>query len=94
MNQTAAIETEKAERLMKALTNHFARKTTAQYEGNKGYIEFKYGKCEITSTPTLLTLQANAESEDDLEHVKRVVAEHLLRFVPGEDIQINWKNPA
>ncbi len=94
MNQIATIETNKAERLMKALCNHFARKINAHYEGNKGYIEFVgMGKCEITATASSLTLQVDAENEDNLSRLKQVVADHLLRFMPGETIQISWKEP-
>jgi uncharacterized protein len=94
MIQIAAIETNKAERLMKALCNHFAHKITARYEGNKGYIEFGDGKCEITTTSSRLTFQAEAENADGLEHVKRAVANHLLHFTPEEDIQFIWEDPS
>jgi predicted peptidase len=93
MIQFACIETNKAERLMKALCNHFARKIIARYEGDKGYIEFGDGKCEITASTVTLTLQVEAENVDSLSRVEHVVVEHLLRFTPGEDIQINWKYP-
>ena len=76
---------------MKALCNHFARKTTAKYEGHKGFIEFEASKCELTATPSTLTFQAEAETAEGLEHVKHVVANHLGRFTPGEDIQLGWK---
>ena len=92
MIQIATIKTNKAERLMKALCNHFARKTTARYEGNKGYIEFQDGKCEVTAKSTTLTFQAEAENADGLTHVTQAVAKHLLRFTPGEDIQIIWRD--
>ena len=90
MIQTAMIEMNKAERLMKALCNHFARKITARYEGNKGYIEFGDGKCVITSTSSTLTFQAASETADGLEHVKRAVTNHFLRFTPDDNFQINW----
>lgn len=35
----------------------FARKITAQYERDKGYIEFGDGKCELTATSRLLAIQ-------------------------------------
>ena len=92
MIQIAALETDKAERLMKALCNHFARKITARYEGNKGYIEFGDGKCEITATSSTLTFQAEAEDVDGLDHVKRAVVKHLQRFTTGEDVQFDWKD--
>ena len=42
MNKESMIETSRADRLMKALCNHFSRKTTAGYEGNKGFADFDY----------------------------------------------------
>ncbi len=92
MIQTATIPTNKAERLMKALCNHFARKIDARYEGNKGYIKFGDGTCEITATADLLTLKVEAETVENLERVKRVVVDHLLRFAPDEEIKIDWQS--
>jgi uncharacterized protein len=94
MIQTATIETDKAERLMKALCNHFARKRTASYEGNKGFIDFGDGKCEITTTSSTLEFKAEADAVEGLDHVKRAVNNHLGRFTSGEEIQINWKDPS
>lgn len=94
MIQIADIKTDKAERLMKALCNHFARKITARYEGDKGYIEFGDGKCEITVTSDTMKLQVEAENADNLARVQRVVVDHLLRFAPDEELQVNWKDPA
>ena len=91
MISTATLETDKAERWMKALCNHFARKRTARYEGNKGYIDFGDGKCELTATPGLLQFRAEAETAEGLEHIKRAVGGHLGRFTPGEEIQLTWK---
>jgi uncharacterized protein len=92
MIQTTSIETNKAERLMKALCNHFARRITAKYEGDKGYIEFPGGKCEISVTPTTLTMQVEAEDADYLSQLKQVMVDHLLRFTPDENFQFNWKD--
>lgn len=94
MIQIATIETDKAERLMKALCNHFARKITARYEGDKGYIEFGDGRCEITATSRTLKFQAEADNADGLDHAKRAVTKHFLHFTPEEDIQINWNSPS
>jgi hypothetical protein len=92
MIRITSIQTDKAERLMKALCNHFARKITARYEGNKGYIDFGDGKCEITATSSTLTFQVEAENTDNLSLVERVIGDHLVRFTPGEDIQITWRD--
>ena len=94
MIQIATLETDKAERLMKALCNHFARKITARYEGNKGYIKFGDGQCEITTTSNKLKFQIEADNADGLDHVKQAVKKHLLRFTSGEDIQFDWEDPS
>ena len=94
MIQEATIQTDKAERIMKTVCNHFARKTTASYEGNKGYVEFGDGKCEITVTSNTMLLQLSADNVDNLSRVQNVVVKHLLRFAPGENLQINWSEPA
>ena len=94
MNHIATIETNKAERLMKALCNHFAQRITASYEGDKGYIEFQDGKCEIAVTPNTMTLQFEAENADNLSRLQEVIVDHLQRFTPGENIQINWSDPS
>ena len=92
MIQIAIIETDKAERLMKALCNHFARKITARYEGDKGYIEFGDGKCEITATSSTMKFLAESETTDGLDHVKRAVDKHLTRFSTEDIFQFDWRN--
>jgi len=94
MIQIASIETNNAERLMKALCNHFARKITAKYEGDKGTIEFGDGKCEITATSSSLEFLAEANTIGGLDHVKRAVAKLYSVFTSGEDIQIDWRAPS
>ncbi|MBK6644186.1 MAG: DUF2218 domain-containing protein [Anaerolineales bacterium] len=92
MIQITDIPTDRAERLMKALCNHFARKIDAKYDGDKGYIKFGDGTCEISVTTNVLTLKVEAENLENIERVKRVVVDHLLRFTPDEEIIINWQN--
>jgi uncharacterized protein len=94
MIQIAMIETDKAERLMKALCNHFARKIIARYEGDKGYIEFGDGKCELTAASSTLKLQVEAENADSLSRLERVVVDHLLKFSPDDHFQIIWIDPS
>lgn len=70
----------------KALCDHFARKTNAHYEGEKGFIQFGDGKCEITASATSLMLQVKAEVAENLACLQRVVGDRLLLFTPDE----NW----
>jgi hypothetical protein len=90
MIQIAVVNTDKAERLMKALCNHFSNKTSAHYEGDKGYVEFRDGKCELTATASTLTLQVEAQNAESHARLAQVVGDHLQRFTPGEDLAIRW----
>jgi uncharacterized protein len=92
MIQTTTIETNKAERLMKALCNHFASRIPARYEEDKGVIEFPGGKCEISVTSSAMTLQVEAENADNLSRLEQVMVDHLLRFTPGENFQFSWRD--
>jgi hypothetical protein len=88
MIQTTTIETNKAERLMKALCNHFARKIKAGYEGDRGYVQFQDGICELTATSDALNLQVQAGNAEQLSRLKGVVVDHLLRFTLGKTFKL------
>jgi hypothetical protein len=88
----AIVETNKAERLMKALCNHFSRKTKASYEGSRGYIQFQYGVCRLEVVPSALKIWVEADHEENLTRTKKVVTDHLLRFAPDEALQVDWGN--
>ncbi len=92
MNKETTIETDRAERLMKALCNHFARKNPAGYEGNKGFAEFDYGKCDIEVVENKMFLKIFAENEENMEHLKFVVEKHLKKFSPDEEIVFDWSD--
>jgi hypothetical protein len=43
--------------------------------------------------PNTMTIQVEADNEDSLARVQQVVVDHLLRFAPGAELQINWAEP-
>jgi uncharacterized protein len=94
MINQATVNTEKAERLMKALCNHFARKTNASYEGEKGIVDFGDGRCDLTASATTLTLLVEAATVENLARIQHVVGDHLQRFTPEEPLEIEWGSPA
>jgi caffeoyl-CoA O-methyltransferase len=94
MIQIATVETDKANRLMKALRNHLSKKVTAKYEGDKGYFDFGDGTCEIAAYANSLEFQAMAETSDGLDHVKRAVEKHLQRFTSEDNLKILWREPS
>ena len=91
MQSTTTIQTEKAPRYMKALVNHFGRKTKADYEGNNGFIEFAFGRCDIQTHAATLSFTLNSPGHEELEQLKMVVDKHLARFSQDEIVGLEWQ---
>lgn len=90
MKATTTIQTEKAPRYMKALVNHFARKASAAYEGDSGYIEFAFGRCDIEANANALSFTLNSPGLEELDRLKMVVDKHLVRFSQDEITGLEW----
>ena len=87
---TSHLQMAKAARYMKALCNHFSRKADASYEGNQGQVTLTAGKCEMLAEEDVLTLHVRATTADNLERMKRVIGDHLIRFAGDEALQVVW----
>jgi hypothetical protein len=91
LSARATVETQKADRYMRALCNHFARKVTAEYEGNHGTVQFGFGNCEFDVTDNALNILVQAEDNERLAQVKDVVGGHLERFAASaEALTVEW----
>lgn len=89
----ANVTTAKADRYMRALCNHFARKVTAEYEGTRGTVQFGFGYCEFNVTDNTLGIFVQAEDNELLDRVKSVVSSHLEQFTGNaETVTIEWVN--
>lgn len=91
MKSTSTVQTEKAPRYMKALVNHFGRKTKAVYEENSGYIEFPFGRCDIQADAETLSFVLNSAGHEELEQLKMVIDKHLARFSQNEIVALEWQ---
>lgn len=86
----AQVTTPRAERYLKALCNHFNRKVTASYDGNRGMVQFGFGTCEMNADEETLSIHIEADTADDFGRVKYVVADHLERFAANESLRVSW----
>ncbi|HML42370.1 MULTISPECIES: DUF2218 domain-containing protein [Hyphomicrobium] len=86
----ARVSSEKASRYLVQLCKHFAHKTTAEYDADQGRVDFQPGACLFRATEAQLLLMCEAETAEDLERIKLVVADHLVRFARGEDLRVEW----
>jgi hypothetical protein len=84
------VTTEKAQRYLKALCNHFSHKVQASYDENQGHVEFGFGVCDIKADANILSFELQAEDAEGFERVKFVVADHLERFSGDEALKLSW----
>jgi hypothetical protein len=90
----AKVETEKAERYLKALCNHFNKRVTAKYGDNHGSVQFGFGNCQMDADANALVIRIQAEDDENFARVKYVVADHLERFSGDDALQIQWMEGA
>ena len=78
---------------MKALCHHFGRKVDAACDETNGWVQFSFGRCEMTIKDHELRLHAKAENSDQLEQILHIVTSHLDRFAFRENPELNWQVP-
>ena len=92
MKAHAHIETPKSSRYLQALCGHFSRKTKADYDAKQGKVTFDFGHCDMEAESDALVLFAEADTEANLERLKKVIGSHLERFAVKDDLKVQW-NP-
>lgn len=93
MKALASFQTDNANRYLKMLCTHFGKKVNAAYEGDQGWVEFPFGRCEITAGNTHLEMRATAEDQPLLDQVMRIITSHLERFAFRENPTLVWQKP-
>lgn len=94
MTNTAATKvlTAKASSYLQQLYKHFAHKLNTEFDPEKGWIQFDFGKADLHAEPDRLTMMANAENLEDIARLQRVLASHLERFAFCEDLIFEWRS--
>ncbi|GGI02483.1 DUF2218 domain-containing protein [Egicoccus halophilus] len=89
----AHVETAAGARYRKQLASHLGRKNEIREYDDRWDLVFPYGRCsmQVQSGTGLLTLVASAATSEDLEHVQRVMGNHLERFGRHDDLSVTWR---
>lgn len=91
MDKIATFKSERASRHMAALCHHFGRKVESQCRDETGWIQFPFGRCEMSVEDNQLNLRAHADDSDRLEQVVQILTSHLDRFAFRENPQLTWQ---
>ncbi|MEO9825855.1 MAG: DUF2218 domain-containing protein [Paracoccaceae bacterium] len=93
MNTSSTFQTDRAARYLASLCHHFGRKVDAECDEQSGWVQFPFGRCDITADGTQLALVASAQDQQSLDQVVQIVTSHLERFAFRENPALEWKTP-
>jgi hypothetical protein len=94
VNTFASFETDGAGRYLATLCTHFGRKVEAECDTNKGWVQFPFGRCEMTADNQKLEFLASADDQTRLDQVVQIVTSHLERFAFRENPNLDWQTPS
>jgi hypothetical protein len=86
----ADVATEKPVPYMRQLCKHFGHKVDASFDGDSGYIQFEFGRCDLRARDAELHLTVSANSEENRERLRNVVGSHLERFGKRDELSVTW----
>ena len=92
ISSSTTIKTQKASGYLQQLCKHFSHKIEVKFDGQDGWIEFAFGRAELSADESVLTMVANSQNPENLDKLKKVLASHLERFAFREDLKIKWEN--
>ncbi len=90
LSSRASVVTDKPVPYMRQLCKHFGHKVDASFGDDSGYIQFDFGRCELTARDGELDLTVSAADEEGRERMRRVVGSHLERFGKRDGLTVSW----
>src|SRR5262249_60389586 len=62
-----------------------------EWSDTHGTLDMGWGRCTMQAGPGMLTVRAEAASEESLQRVQDLIARDLERFGRREHLQVNWQ---
>jgi len=91
---TADVATESASKYLQQLCKHWSHKMVTEFDPARGRVDFPSGaQLFLEADASALHLKLEA-SEDSIERMEGVVADHLKRFAFREELVFDWKKAA
>jgi hypothetical protein len=77
--------------LIRRLCKHWGHKFPVSYDEHHGDVQLSRGRCVMQVVGDAVQVRLHAESDKDLEHLERVVGEHLHRMAGKETLTFDWQ---
>lgn len=90
MLSEARVVTHRPAVYLQRLCKHFAAKAPAEFDDQRGSVQFAMGACDLLVEPEALLLRAQAADEASLAQVQNIVGGHLERFGHHDRLQVDW----
>ena len=84
------VKTLNASIYLQQIGKHFSHKLEVDFDSQAGWIEFPFGIAELNAEELGLNMIAKAETAENLDKMKHVLASHLERFAFREKLKCNW----
>ena len=84
------VKTLKASIYLQQIGKHFSHKLQVEFDAQAGWIEFPFGIAELNAEELGLNMIAKAQTSENLDKMKYVLASHLERFAFREKLKCNW----
>ncbi|MGO4572140.1 DUF2218 domain-containing protein [Microvirga sp. 2TAF3] len=90
LRSEATVGTEVPDRYLAQLCKHFAHEIPISCSGTEGHAEFGFGHCTMQASERYLVLVVEAEDEQSLARMQRLIGLRLERCMWRERPVINW----
>ena len=86
------LRADKAEKYIKSLSKHFARKIEVTQETEVATVAFPMGLCRMFADGREMHFCCKADSDQALEAVKTIINSHVTRFGELKNVTVQWDN--
>lgn len=91
LTSQSRFETAKASSYLQQMCKHFAHKVEASFDETQGKVEFSIGIAEFSAYDSRLTIDVQADTDEQLQQTKGVIESHLVRFAFRENLErLDW----
>lgn len=87
---TGTVATDRGERYVKQLGDHFGRKVPVTDTPQGRRVEFPAGTCLMSVTTDQIVLAVTSADADGVATVQDVVTRHLERFAARDGLRVVW----
>lgn len=84
------VQAQKADKYIKTLAKHFAKKVSVESNGDVSTVMFPMGMCQMTLKNDTISLLCESSQQEGLDTVKSIISSHLIMLKEFKHISLEW----